>query len=85
MPTVVVVVVRRERTFSGDATARVVGDAGGGCDGLPWLFGCRAVMIAHASAPAISVRWAPIVSGRCSRLQLMRAARGLGSMAPPDL
>jgi hypothetical protein len=33
MPTVMAAVVRRGRTFSGDATARVVGDMGSGRDG----------------------------------------------------
>jgi hypothetical protein len=48
MPTVVATVVRRGRTFSGDATARVAGVVGGGRDGPPRLFGYRAVMIARA-------------------------------------
>jgi hypothetical protein len=52
MPTVVATVVRRGRAFSGDATARVVGVVGGGRDGPPRLFGCRAVMIARARAPS---------------------------------
>jgi hypothetical protein len=47
MPTIVAVVVRRGRAFSGGATARVVGVVGGGRDGPPRPFGCRAVMIAH--------------------------------------
>jgi hypothetical protein len=48
MPTVVAAAVRCGRAFSGGATARVVGDMGGGRDGPPRLFGCRAVMIVHA-------------------------------------
>jgi hypothetical protein len=48
IPTVVATVVRRGRAFSGDATTRVVGVVGGGCDGPSRLFGCRAIMIAHA-------------------------------------
>jgi hypothetical protein len=35
MPTVVAAVVPRGRAFSGDVTARVVGDIGGGRDGPP--------------------------------------------------
>jgi hypothetical protein len=50
MPTVVAAIVRRGCAFSGDATARVVGDVRGERDGPPWLFGCRAVMIARARA-----------------------------------
>jgi hypothetical protein len=53
MPTVMAAVVRCGRAFSGGATARVVGDMGGGRDGPPQLFGCRAVMIAHACAPGL--------------------------------
>jgi hypothetical protein len=52
MPTVVAAVTRRGCAFSGDATARVVGDVGCGRDGPPRLFGCHAVMIAHARAPS---------------------------------
>jgi hypothetical protein len=51
MPTVVAAVVRCGRAFSGGATARVVGDVGGGRDGPPRPFGCRAVMIVHARVP----------------------------------
>jgi hypothetical protein len=47
----VAAVARHGRTFSGDATARVVGDVGGGRDGPLWLFGCRIVMIACVRAP----------------------------------
>jgi hypothetical protein len=50
-PRFVAVVVRRGRAFSGDATACVVGDVGGGRDGPPRPFGCHAVMIARARAP----------------------------------
>jgi hypothetical protein len=50
MPTVVAAVVRRGRAFSGGATARVVGDVGGGRDGPSRPFGCRAVMITRARA-----------------------------------
>jgi hypothetical protein len=50
MPTVVAVVVRGERAFSGDVAARVVGDVGGGRDGALRPFGCRVVMITHACA-----------------------------------
>jgi hypothetical protein len=48
MPTVVAAVVRRGRTFSGDATARVVG---GGHDGPLRLFDYRIVMITCARVP----------------------------------
>jgi hypothetical protein len=51
MSTVVAVVVRRGRAFSGDAAARVVGVVGGERDGPPRLFGCRAVMIARVRTP----------------------------------
>jgi hypothetical protein len=50
MPTVVAAVAGGRHVFSGDATARVVGDVGGGCNGPPRPFGCRAVMIARARA-----------------------------------
>jgi hypothetical protein len=51
MPTIVAAVVRGGRAFSGGTAACVVGDVGCGRDGPLWLFGCRAVMIAHAHAP----------------------------------
>jgi hypothetical protein len=51
MPTVVAALARRGRAFSGDATAHVVGDVGGGRDGPPWLFGYRTVMITRVRAP----------------------------------
>jgi hypothetical protein len=51
MPTVVAAVVRRGRTFSGDATARVVGVVGGGHDGTLRLFDYRIVMITCARVP----------------------------------
>jgi hypothetical protein len=51
MPTVMAVVVSRKRAFSGDATACVVDDMGGGRDRPPRPFGCRTVMIAHAHMP----------------------------------
>jgi hypothetical protein len=51
MPTVVAAVVRGGRAFSGDATACVVGDVGGGRDGPSWPFDCRVALIAHARAP----------------------------------
>jgi hypothetical protein len=50
MPTVVAAVARGGRTFLGDATAHVMGDVGGGRDGLSRPFGCRAVMITRALA-----------------------------------
>jgi hypothetical protein len=75
MPTVVAAVVRRGRAFSSVVAARVAGDVGGRCDGPPRPFGCRAVMIVHARA-AVSAWWGPLVSGRCSRLQLMRTVHG---------
>jgi hypothetical protein len=50
MAAVVTAVVRCGRAFSGDATASVVDDMGGGRDGASWPFGCCAVMIAHARA-----------------------------------
>jgi hypothetical protein len=79
MPTVVAAVVRCRRTFSGGTTC-LVGDVGGEGgrggrrDGPPRPFGCRAVMIAHMRVLAW---WGPPVSGRCSHLQLMRAARAI--------
>jgi hypothetical protein len=50
MPIVVAAVARRGCTFSGDATARVVGVVGGGRDGPPRLFGYLVVMITRACA-----------------------------------
>jgi hypothetical protein len=50
MPTVVAAVVHHGRAFSGGAIARVVGDVGGGRDGPPQPFDCRAVMIARVRA-----------------------------------
>jgi hypothetical protein len=50
MSTVVAVVVRGRRVFSGSAAARVVGAVGGRCDRPPRPFGYRAAMIAHARA-----------------------------------
>jgi hypothetical protein len=85
MPRVVAAVVHRRRAFSGGATTRVVGDVGCGRDGPPRLFCYQALMIVHARAPARSAWWGPLVSDRRSRLQLMRMARGLGSVAPIDL
>jgi hypothetical protein len=51
MPTVVAVVMRGGRTFSGSTAARVVGDVGCRSDGPSRPFGCRATMITHARAP----------------------------------
>jgi hypothetical protein len=51
MPTIVATVVRHGCAFSGDATARVVGDVGGGRDGPLRLFGFHAVMTVHARTP----------------------------------
>jgi hypothetical protein len=51
MAAVVAAVVRSGRAFSGSTAVSVVDDVGGGCDGVPQPFGCRAVMIAHARAP----------------------------------
>jgi hypothetical protein len=87
MPTVVAAVVHHGRAFSGGATASVVGNVGGGRDGPPRPFGCRAVMIACARAPGRLATWGPLISGRCGYLQLMHAARvrGLGSTTPLDL
>jgi hypothetical protein len=50
MPTVVAAIVRRGHAFSGDATARVVGDVGGRRDGPPRPLDRRVVMIARARA-----------------------------------
>jgi hypothetical protein len=50
MATVVAAVVRHGRAFSGVATARIVGDVGGGCDRPSRPFGCHAIMIARACA-----------------------------------
>jgi hypothetical protein len=79
MPTVVATVVRRGRAFSGDATACLAGDVGGGRggggrDGLWRLFGCRAIMIARARL-AFLAWWGLLVGGRHRCLQLMRAVR----------
>jgi hypothetical protein len=86
MPKVVAAVVRRGRAFSGDATMRVVGIVGGGRDGPPWLFGCRAVMITCARTPGRFSVVGPLVSdGRCC-LHLMRATRAArGARLPLDL
>jgi hypothetical protein len=61
--------VHSGRTFSGGAAAGVVGDVGGGRDGAPWPFGCRAVMIAHACVPdrfnmvgLASQQWMPLIA-----------------------
>jgi hypothetical protein len=51
MTAVAAAIVRCERALSGGATARVVGDVGGGRDRPPRPFGCRAVMITHVCAP----------------------------------
>jgi hypothetical protein len=51
MTAVTAAVVRCGLAFSGSATARVVGDVGGGRDGQSRPFGCRALMIVHAHAP----------------------------------
>jgi hypothetical protein len=48
MATVVAVIMRGGRTFLGGAAARVVDDVGGGRDGAPRPFGCRAAMITRA-------------------------------------
>jgi hypothetical protein len=87
MTAVVAVVMHCGRAFSGGAAARVVGDVGGGGrDGPPQPFGCRAAMIVHARAPGCfdvvgpARQWwmtPPAVN--------VRGARGLGSAAPPDL
>jgi hypothetical protein len=86
MPTVVVAVVRRGRAFSSDATARVVGDVGGGRDRPPRPFGCRGVMIARARAPG---RFGDVGPARQRQMRLpaviARSTRGLGSIAPLDL
>jgi hypothetical protein len=87
MPTVVAAVVRRKRAFLGVAAARIVGDVGGG--GRDWttrLFGCRAIMIAHARAsgrfgamgPAYQWQMQPPVVNA-------HDAQFLGSVAPPNL
>jgi hypothetical protein len=87
MPTVVAAVVRRKRAFLGVAAARIVGDVGGG--GREWttrLFGCRAIMIAHARAsgrfgamgPAYQWQMQPPVVNA-------HDAQFLGSVAPPNL
>jgi hypothetical protein len=77
MPTVVAAVVLDGRTFSGGAAARVVGDMGCGRDGPPRLFGCRAVMIAHARAPGRFGDVGPTHQWGCGHLQLMRTARAV--------
>jgi hypothetical protein len=88
MTAVVTAIVRCGHAFSGDTTAHVVGDVGGGRDGPPQPFGCRAVMIAHVRASCRFVvvgfarQWQmqpPIVNARGTR------ARGSCSAAPPDL
>jgi hypothetical protein len=87
MPTVVAVIVRGGRAFSDGATARVVGDVGGGGrDRSPRPFDCHAAMIAHARA---ACRFG--VVGPAHQWQMQppavneRGARGLGSAAPSDL
>jgi hypothetical protein len=86
MPTVVAVIMHGGRAFSGGATARVVGDVGGGRDGSPRPFDCHAAMIAHARAP---YRFGMV--GPAHQWQMQppavnaRGARGLGSAAPLDL
>jgi hypothetical protein len=87
MVMVVAAAVRSGCAFSGGAAAGIVGDVGGGRDGAPRTFGCRAVIIAHVRAClAVSARWVLPVSDGWRCVQLMRAARGVfGSVAPPDL
>jgi hypothetical protein len=86
MPTVVAAVVRRGCAFSGDATARVVGDVRGRRDGPPRPFVCRTVMIARARAPG---RFGDVGPARqwWMWLRVVNAcgARGSGSTAPLDL
>jgi hypothetical protein len=85
MTAVTAVVVCCGRAFSSVATARVVGDVGGGRDGPPRPLGCRAVMIARARASYRFSVVGPPVSGRCSRLQLMRAARAVRGAWLPQI
>jgi hypothetical protein len=84
MPTVVAVIVRGRRAFSGGATVRVVGGVGGGRDGMPRPFGCRAVMIARTPG-----RFGVVGSARQWQMHPPAVnahdARGSGSAAPPDL
>jgi hypothetical protein len=86
MAAVMAVVMRCGHAFSDGATARVVGDMGGGRDGPPWPFGCRTIMIAHARAPC---RFGMVGSARQSQMQPpavnARVARGSGRADPPDL
>jgi hypothetical protein len=86
MTTVVAVIVRGGRTFSGGAAARIVGDVGGGRDGAPRPFSCRTVMIARAHSSSRFGTVGPVCQ-RQTRSPAVNAhdARGFGSAAPPDL
>jgi hypothetical protein len=87
MPTVVAVVMRGGRIFSGGATAHVVGDVGADVTGRHGPSVAAPQWSRVRACPTVSAWWGPPVSGRCSRLQLMHVARarGLGSAAPLDL
>jgi hypothetical protein len=86
MATVVAVIVRGGRAFSGSAATRVVGIVGGGRDRAARPFGCRSAMITHARASGCF----DAVGPACQRQTKSPAvnARGtchFGSTAPPDL
>jgi hypothetical protein len=53
----------------------VVGSVGR--DGSSRPFGCHVVMIVHKRIPVVSAARGPPISGRCSRLHLMCAARAV--------
>jgi hypothetical protein len=78
MPVVAGTVVRCGRAFSGTAAARVVGDVGGqtrrptAALRLP-----RRNDRARARVWPLRLWWAPPVSDRAARLQLMRAERSI--------
>jgi hypothetical protein len=86
MAAVVAAVVRCGRAFLSAATASVVGDVGGGCDGASRPFSCRAVMIARARIPG---RFGAAGPG-CQRRTVsptfnVHDVRGFGSADPPEL
>jgi hypothetical protein len=86
MAAVVAAVVRGRRAFSGGTAASIVVDVGGGRDGAPRPFGCRAVMIARARSPG-RFGTVGLLCERQTRSPAVNAcgACGFGSETPPDL
>jgi hypothetical protein len=83
MAAVVAVVMCGRRAFSGGTAARVVGDVGGGRDGVPRPFSCHAVMIARArSSGRFGAVWPVCQRQTRSPVVNARGARGFGSAAP---